>query len=189
MTNLEIAKQIVDLLGGKENVSKTAHCMTRLRVSVKDVKRVDQKGLKNLDGVLGLVQEGEAIQIVLGPGKVKKVTDLSFVGYVSGVEARKCDYEKNLAYLREKLGDIQICEPDRDKSFSEEELGEMRAAGGVVLSLPFGAAHGSFVSYVIEQLKVQDCALCGVAIRDADERFLRRYYGRTFFARGNGGEM
>ncbi|MFG6339346.1 MAG: hypothetical protein K1W31_13170 [Lachnospiraceae bacterium] len=122
---------------------------------------------------------------ILVAGDIKKVTDLSFVGYVSGVEARKCDYEKNLAYLREKLGDIQICEPDRDKSFSEEELREMRKAGGVVLSLPFGAAHGSFVSYVIEQLKVQDCALCGVAIRDADERFLRRYYGRTFFVRGN----
>ena len=59
----------------------------------------------------------------------------------------------------------------------------MRKAGGVVLSLPFGAAHGSFVFYVIEQLKVQDCALCGVAIRDADERFLRRYYGRAFAAR------
>ena len=92
--------------------------------------------------------------------------------------------KKNLAYLREKLGDIQICEPDRDKSFSEEELGEMRKAGGVVLSLPFGAAHGSFVSYVIEQLKVQDCALCGVAIRDADERFCGDTTGEHFLRAG-----
>ncbi len=35
MTNLELAKQIVSLLGGKENVVKAANCMTRLRVTCK----------------------------------------------------------------------------------------------------------------------------------------------------------
>ena len=49
----------------------------------------------------------------------------------------------------------------------------------MVLSLPYGKVHGAFVSYVIGQLEVQDCALCGVAVRDADERFLRRYYGKN----------
>lgn len=116
-------------------------------------------------------------------GDVQKVADVSFVGYVSGAETLEQDYEKNLAYLREKLGDIRICELDKDKSFSGEELRDMRGAGGVVLSLPFGAVHGSFMAYVIGQLKVQDCALCGVAIRDCDTRFLRRYYGSAFFTR------
>ncbi len=109
-------------------------------------------------------------------GDVRKMTDMSFVGYASGVEALKQDYEKNLAYLREK---IQICELDGDAFFSEEELRDMRKVAGVVLSLPFGKVHGAFASYVMEQLKVQDCALCGVAVRDADERFLRRYYGKN----------
>ena len=54
----------------------------------------------------------------------------------------------------------------------------MRRADGVVLSLPFGAVHGAFLSYVTEQLRTQDCTLCGVAVRDADGRFLRKYYGR-----------
>ena len=36
MTNLELAKKIVELIGGKENVIKVANCMTRLRVNVKD---------------------------------------------------------------------------------------------------------------------------------------------------------
>lgn len=112
-------------------------------------------------------------------GDVKKVTDASFVGYASGVETLKQDYEKNLAYLRGKIGDIQIYESDGDASFSEEELQNMRRAGGVVLSLPYGKVHGAFVSYVIGQLEAQDCALCGVAVRDADERFLRRYYGKN----------
>lgn len=120
---------------------------------------------------------------ILVAGDAEKVTEVSFIGYDSEEEMLKQDYEKNLAYLREKFGDIRICELDRAKSFSEEDLREMRGTGGVVLSLPFGAVHGSFAAYVIGQLKVQDCKLCGVAIRDCDTRFLCRYYGRAFFTR------
>lgn len=118
-------------------------------------------------------------------GDVRKVTNVSFIGYASGVETLKQDYENNLAWLREKIGDIRICELDGNTLFSGEEFQDMRKAGGVVLSLPFGKVHGAFVSYVIEQLKVQDCALCGVAVRDCDMRFLNRYYGRVFLTRGD----
>lgn len=76
MTNQELAKTIADLLGGKENVVKTAHCMTRLRVTCKDKERVQEEKIKKTEGVLGFVAEGNNYQIVLGPGKVKKVTDI-----------------------------------------------------------------------------------------------------------------
>ena len=76
MTNLELAKQLVILIGGKENVTKTANCMTRLRVSVKDTTKVNEEEIKNTEGVLGLVVNNDGYQIVLGPGKVKKVTDI-----------------------------------------------------------------------------------------------------------------
>lgn len=76
MTNSELARAIVDLLGGKNNVVKAAHCMTRLRVACKDGSLVQANEIKKLDGVLGLVAEGNNYQIVLGPGKVKKVTDI-----------------------------------------------------------------------------------------------------------------
>ena len=72
MTNLELAKKLVALLGGKSNVEKAAHCMTRLRVTCKDSNRVNEKEIKECEGVLGLVVEGNSYQIVLGPGKVKK---------------------------------------------------------------------------------------------------------------------
>ena len=111
-------------------------------------------------------------------GDIRRVTEVSFLGYASGEETLKRDYETNIANLREKVGNIQICEVERGKSFSEKELQEMRRADGVVLSLPFGAVHGAFLSYVTEQLRTQDCTLCGVAVRDADGRFLRKYYGR-----------
>lgn len=76
MTNLELAKIIVNLIGGKENVIKATNCMTRLRLTLKDASIVKVNDLKNTDGVLGIVDNGNYIQVVLGPGKAKKVTDI-----------------------------------------------------------------------------------------------------------------
>lgn len=76
MTNLELAKLLVDLMGGKDNVTKAANCMTRLRVEVKDESLVKAVDIKKAEGVLGYIPDGKSIQIVLGPGKAKKVTDI-----------------------------------------------------------------------------------------------------------------
>lgn len=76
MGNLELAKIIVNLVGGKDNVIKAANCMTRLRLTVKNASEIKIEDLKNTNGVLGVIQNGNYIQIVLGPGKAKKVTDI-----------------------------------------------------------------------------------------------------------------
>lgn len=75
MTNQELAAKLVELTGGSGNIVKAANCMTRLRLSVKDADTVRREEIKGTDGVLGLVEDGNSIQIVLGPGKAKKVTD------------------------------------------------------------------------------------------------------------------
>lgn len=82
MTNQELAKVLIDLTGGEGNIIKAANCMTRLRLSVKDDSLVKREEIKGTEGVLGLVEDGNAIQIVLGPGKAKKVADccLSILG-------------------------------------------------------------------------------------------------------------
>ncbi len=66
----KLAKEIFDLLGGKENISSNAVCMTRLRVGLKN--GVDVKKIRDVEGVLGVI-EAETLQIVLGPGKVNLV--------------------------------------------------------------------------------------------------------------------
>ena len=66
------AKEIYDILGGKENIISNAVCMTRLRVKVREDADVEK--LKKVDGVLNVV-EAETLQIVLGPGKVNSVGD------------------------------------------------------------------------------------------------------------------
>ena len=74
MTNQELSRKILELVGGKENVTGATNCMTRLRVNLKDYNKADIEGLKNVEGVLQVIQM-DNLHVVLGPGKAKKVTD------------------------------------------------------------------------------------------------------------------
>lgn len=60
------AKEIVEKVGGAENVNSVAHCMTRARFILKDLKKADQEALKNINGVLGVVYAGGQLQVILG---------------------------------------------------------------------------------------------------------------------------
>lgn len=68
----QIAKEIYEGAGGMENVQSVVHCMTRVRMSVRDDSKVDQAKLKSIPGVLGVVDD-EQLQVIIGPGKVNKV--------------------------------------------------------------------------------------------------------------------
>jgi sucrose PTS system EIIBCA or EIIBC component len=68
-----LAQEIITRLGGKENISAAAYCMTRLRITPTDKSIVDLASLKKLTGVLGVVEAAGQLQIVLGPGVVNKV--------------------------------------------------------------------------------------------------------------------
>ena len=71
--NRKIAADILKLVGEKENVSTVAHCMTRLRLTLKDESKVDVEAIKKIDGVMGCVNQEGQLQVILGPGKVNKV--------------------------------------------------------------------------------------------------------------------
>lgn len=68
----EVAQQVLEHVGGRENVRGNATCMTRLHVTVVDTSKIDVSALKKVEGVMGVV-EGQTVQIVFGPGKVNKV--------------------------------------------------------------------------------------------------------------------
>lgn len=74
MTNKELAKLILDNVGGDSNIGSAAHCMTRVRLKIKDDSKVNVSALKDVEGVMGVV-ESDTLQIVVGPGKAKKVYD------------------------------------------------------------------------------------------------------------------
>lgn len=69
-----IAEKIMEQLGGASNVATFTHCMTRLRVKPKNESLVNKDKLKEIDGVMGVVEE-ETLQIILGPGTVNKVSE------------------------------------------------------------------------------------------------------------------
>lgn len=71
-----IANHIEKHIGGLNNVAKLSHCMTRLRVVLKDRNLIDIDELKKVDGIKGVVDAGEQYQIIIGVGTVAKVTGI-----------------------------------------------------------------------------------------------------------------
>ncbi|MBC1934726.1 PTS transporter subunit EIIC [Listeria grandensis] len=68
----DLGQKIFEEVGGMGNVSKIAHCMTRVRLGIKDTDKVNIEGLKKAPGVLGVVED-DTLQIIVGPGFVNKV--------------------------------------------------------------------------------------------------------------------
>ncbi|MYW67956.1 PTS transporter subunit EIIC [Streptomyces sp. SID8379] len=71
--NRAVAAAILPLVGGAANVTSVVHCMTRLRLGLADRSLVQDEALKALPDVMGVVED-DTYQIVLGPGKVARVT-------------------------------------------------------------------------------------------------------------------
>lgn len=61
-----LAKEIIQLVGGKENVNSLVHCVTRLRFKLKDESKANDDAIKNLDGVITVVHSGGQYQVVIG---------------------------------------------------------------------------------------------------------------------------
>ncbi|MER7741914.1 PTS transporter subunit EIIC [Streptomyces sp. NPDC096538] len=69
----DTAAAILPLVGGAGNVTSVVHCMTRLRLGLRDRSLVQEEALKALPAVMGVVDD-DTYQIVLGPGTVARVT-------------------------------------------------------------------------------------------------------------------
>ena len=64
----DIVQRIVDLVGGTSNIALVAHCVTRLRFTVKDKSLVKQKEVDALSGVVGSQWLGDQFQVIVGTG-------------------------------------------------------------------------------------------------------------------------
>jgi PTS system sucrose-specific IIC component len=73
MQNKQIAIDLIELLGGKENIEKVECCMTRVRVALKDPARSDEKKIRSLEGVFGIFAKTGDLQIVFGPGDAQEI--------------------------------------------------------------------------------------------------------------------
>ncbi len=123
MNYKEISEQLVELLGGKPNITSNAACMTRLRVGLRDMSKADTGGIKKVEGVLGIV-EGDTLQIIFGPGKVNKVLEelYKITGLAKGQAedgdvndltrenkaAQKAKYDKPVQRFLKKIANIFV---------------------------------------------------------------------------------
>lgn len=62
----ELAQDIVAHVGGKDNILKLVHCVTRLRFTLKDESKADDDYLKQRDGIVTVVKAGGQYQVVIG---------------------------------------------------------------------------------------------------------------------------
>ncbi len=64
--NKKIAQEVLEAVGGKDNVTSATHCMTRLRLTLKDMGLPNEETVKNINGVIGVVQAGGQYQVIIG---------------------------------------------------------------------------------------------------------------------------
>ena len=62
----ETVSRILEGIGGKDNVSFATHCVTRLRLNLRDRSLADEESIKNIPGVLGCQWSGEQFQVIIG---------------------------------------------------------------------------------------------------------------------------
>lgn len=82
----KLAAEILEMVGGTENVTFVAHCMTRLRFNLKDESIVDDAKVKAIDGVIDIRHSAGQYQVIVGP-KVDKVYEI--VAKETGVDTGK----------------------------------------------------------------------------------------------------
>ena len=105
--NQKLAKEIYQAVGGQENVNKIIHCMTRVRMDIKDRARVNMEDLKKIDGVMGVVDD-EMLQVVVGPGTVNKVANamVEMAGVQLG-ETFPSNHQENKQLVNEKAKEMK----------------------------------------------------------------------------------
>jgi PTS system beta-glucosides-specific IIC component len=76
----KLAKDIIENVGGKENVISLTHCITRLRFKLKDESKANTEVLKKMDGVVTVVKSGGQYQVVIGNHVPDVYADVVAVG-------------------------------------------------------------------------------------------------------------
>ena len=101
-----LARQIVENVGGKENIAVLNHCVTRLRFQLKDESKANDELIKNLDGVVTLVKSGGQYQVVIGNHVVEVFKDVCEVAGISSSETGGSDQEEVHMSFGAKVIDI-----------------------------------------------------------------------------------
>ncbi|MGD8190815.1 glucose-specific PTS transporter subunit IIBC [Brevibacillus ginsengisoli] len=128
----ELAHHVLEAMGGQANIEHLDACITRLRVSVKDIKHVDKDRLKKL-GAAGVMEVGNNIQAIFGPKSDNLKTQIAdimqgktptkFVEKTSPV-ALNVPVNANEQFIAPMKGALLPIEEVPDKTFSQKLMGD-----------------------------------------------------------------
>jgi len=93
MNYKQVAQEIVEAIGGKDNVDSAAHCATRLRLVLKEEDKADQAAVESIEGVKGAFVNSGQFQIIVGQGAVNKVYE-EFTNIANISEASKGEVKR-----------------------------------------------------------------------------------------------
>ena len=108
------AREVIEHIGGKDNIVSAAHCATRLRLVIADNSKMDAAAIENVDGVKRVFEASGQIQIIFGTGTVNKVYDefIDIAGITGGSkeDVKKAAAAKQNIFKRavKTLGDIFV---------------------------------------------------------------------------------
>lgn len=108
------AEQLLDAVGGAQNIVSAAHCATRMRLVIADDSKVDKEKLEAVEGAKGNFQAAGQLQVIYGTGTVNKVYDafvaLPGVHATSKAEAAQTAQAKANPFQRaiKALGDVFV---------------------------------------------------------------------------------
>lgn len=99
---VEDARELLELVGGRENISAVSHCMTRMRFVLNDPSKADVKRIENMKAVKGSFTQSGQFQVIIGNTVADFYNDFAAVAGVEGVskEAVKQAAKKNQSILQ-----------------------------------------------------------------------------------------
>lgn len=108
------AQEVLDNIGGADNVVSAAHCATRLRLVIADNSKVNKEAIENVDGAKGVFEAQGQLQIIFGTGTVNKVYEefiaLSGVVAATKAEVKEAAAQQQNIFMRaiKVLGDVFV---------------------------------------------------------------------------------
>ncbi len=95
----DLCTEILNAVGGKNNIESAAHCATRIRLTLRDLSKAsNDEVIKGINGVLGLVKMGKSYQIIIGPG-----VEAVFLEFTNLAEIGREMQEKNTSVLNNNI--------------------------------------------------------------------------------------
>lgn len=87
----KLAENIVENVGGRDNIISLKHCITRLRFQLKDESLANDDVLKNMDGVVTVMKAGGQYQVVIGNQVADVYDEVNKVAHLNGDEEKQVE--------------------------------------------------------------------------------------------------